>query len=58
MFNKELIEKFKQIETPFYYYDVNLLRDSLSKLKHVAKKYDYTVHYALKANANGRSTGG
>jgi len=52
MFNKELLEKFSQIKTPFYYYDVSLLRESLSKLKHAAKKYNYTVHYALKANAN------
>ena len=52
MFNQELLEKFSRIETPFYYYDVRLLRESLSRLKRAAKKYNYTVHYALKANAN------
>ena len=48
------VEKFKNIETPFYYYDTDLLRDTLTSLAGEAKKYDYHVHYAVKANANHR----
>ena len=54
MFTEQLLKKFIHIDTPFYYYDVELLRESLNKLKQAANKYDYTVHYALKANANDR----
>ena len=48
------VEKFKNIETPFYYYDTDLLKDTLTSLSEEAKKYDYHVHYAVKANANHR----
>jgi len=48
------VEKFKNIETPFYYYDTDLLRNTLTSLAGEAKKYDYHVHYAVKANANHR----
>lgn len=47
------IEKFKDIETPFYYYDTDLLRNTLSTIKAEAGKHEgYHVHYAVKANAN------
>ncbi|MEG2513717.1 MAG: diaminopimelate decarboxylase [Bacteroidaceae bacterium] len=47
------ISKFREIETPFYYYDTNVLRDTLAKVNAEAKKYgNYIVHYAVKANAN------
>ena len=48
------IEKFKNIETPFYYYDTDLLKDTLATLLRETKKYDYHVHYAVKANTNQR----
>ncbi|MDR1368679.1 MAG: diaminopimelate decarboxylase [Dysgonamonadaceae bacterium] len=48
------VEKFKNIETPFYYYNTDLLRETLTTLAAEAKKYDYHVHYAVKANANHR----
>lgn len=41
-------------ETPFYYYDLDLLEDSLSLIKKEASKYNYHIHYAIKANANPR----
>lgn len=47
-----LVEKFKQLQTPFYYYDVELLRKTLNAVKIETDKYGYTVHYAIKANAN------
>ena len=47
------IEKFKNIETPFYYYDTNLLRETLSTICHETSEHEgYCVHYAVKANAN------
>lgn len=47
------ISKFRELETPFYYYDTNILRDTLSCVNKEAKKYEnYVVHYAVKANAN------
>ena len=48
------IEKFKALETPFYYYDVELLKRTLETVKKESGKYGYHVHYAVKANANPR----
>jgi diaminopimelate decarboxylase len=52
MFSKSTIEKFKSLPTPFYYYDMEVLRATLDTVKYESKKYGYTVHYALKANPN------
>ena len=47
------VEKFKEITTPFYYYDTDLLRATLREINAEAGKYEgYCVHYAVKANAN------
>ena len=47
------IEKLQQIETPFYYYDAELLRKTLCSINEEARKHEgFTVHYAVKANAN------
>lgn len=47
------IEKFKGVETPFYYYDTELLRQTLKTINEEAGKYEgYCIHYAVKANAN------
>ena len=48
------IDKLKALPTPFYYYDVKLLRDTLDMVKNEAGKYGYHAHYAVKANANPR----
>ena len=48
------IEKFKDIRTPFYYYDIALLQDTLNVIKTEIGKYGYHQHYAIKANANPR----
>ncbi len=47
-------DKFKALETPFYYYDIELLKETLHIVKNEADKYGYHVHYAVKANANPR----
>ena len=47
------IEKFRELETPFYYYDIKVLRDTLDTIKKEVSKYEnFHVHYAIKANAN------
>ncbi len=52
MFTQNTINNFRTIETPFYYYDLNLLHKTLEIVAEESKKYDFKVHYALKANAN------
>ena len=47
------IEKFRNIETPFYYYDTALLRTTLCSIRREIDKHpQFEVHYAIKANAN------
>ena len=46
------IDKFKNIPTPFYYYDLNVLRDTLQEINHLTAGHNFEVHYALKANVN------
>ena len=47
-------DKFKSLSTPFYYYDTDVLKDTLQTLIKEADKYNYHIHYAVKANANPR----
>ncbi len=44
--------QFLNYPTPFYVYDLQLLEDTLNSCKKSAKKYNFQVHYALKANAD------
>ena len=46
------IDKFKNIPTPFYYYDLNVLRDTLKEINQLTAGHNFEVHYALKANVN------
>ena len=47
------IEKLERIDTPFYYYDTELLRQTLRTINDEAGKHEgFCVHYAIKANAN------
>lgn len=47
------IDKFKGVRTPFYYYDSELLRNTLAAIKEEIGKHEhYHLHYAVKANAN------
>lgn len=46
-------DKFKVLSTPFYYYDTNLLRQTLDEINKEVDKYgNFNVHYAVKANSN------
>lgn len=46
------IEEFENIRTPFYFYDLSLLRETLNEVKKYSAFDNYHVHYAIKANAN------
>ena len=47
------LESFQSLETPFYYYDGNLLRRTLETVRTELSKYEgFVMHYAVKANAN------
>ena len=47
------IDKLERIQTPFYYYDTELLRKTLQAINTEAAKHEgFVVHYAVKANAN------
>jgi diaminopimelate decarboxylase len=47
------VEKLQSIQTPFYYYDTELLRQTLQAINSEAHKHEgFVVHYAVKANAN------
>ena len=48
------IDKFKTVDTPFYYYDLGLLKQTLTTVNSLAGSFGYHVHYALKAKANKR----
>lgn len=47
------VEKLQSIRTPFYYYDTELLRQTLKAINdEVGRHEGWNVHYAVKANAN------
>ena len=47
------VEKLQSIQTPFYYYDAELLRQTLRAINDEASRHEgFVVHYAVKANAN------
>ncbi|MTK53617.1 diaminopimelate decarboxylase [Paludibacter sp.] len=48
------VDKLRVVETPFYFYDLQLLKQNLEAAKTEAERYGYHVHYAVKANANDR----
>ncbi len=52
MFNNELIQTFRNTPTPFYYYDLNLLEKTITRLKSLVNENQFQIHYAFKANVN------
>ena len=47
------VDRFQSIQTPFYYYDTELLRKTLRTINEEAGHHEgFVVHYAVKANAN------
>jgi len=48
------VNAFKRLETPFYFYDLDILDQTLRLYTKFLRKYGYQAHYAMKANANPR----
>lgn len=49
------LDRLQQLQTPFYYYDAELLRQTLRAINDETKKHEgFCVHYAIKANANDK----
>ena len=56
MINRNIAEKFKDLATPFYYYDLDILRATLDIVKKESDNSGYKVHYAVKANSNPKNS--
>ncbi|TNF38769.1 MAG: diaminopimelate decarboxylase, partial [Bacteroidetes bacterium] len=52
MITKDIASKLKAHQTPFYYYDTELLKETLSVVSGEASIRGFHVHYAVKANFN------
>ena len=46
------MEILQQTATPFYFYDMDVLLDTLTEINLQAAGFPFVVHYALKANGN------
>ena len=53
MFNSELTQRLNKLKTPFYYYDLDLLDNTIVSLKESLDP-NYNVYYAIKANNNSK----
>ncbi len=54
MINTNIVNKFRNLPTPFYYYDLDVLHATCSRVKEESEKSGFSIHYAVKANANPR----
>jgi len=54
MTNKFNADKFRDLPTPFYFYDLDILNETLNTLKKESQNSGYKIHYAIKANPNPR----
>ena len=53
LIDKKYILRFKGVQTPFYFYNIELLKETLLEIKReISSHKNYLVHYAIKANAN------
>jgi diaminopimelate decarboxylase len=54
MISRKYIDKFRDLDTPFYFYDLEVLKSTCETVKKESEKYGFKVHYAVKANGNPR----
>ena len=54
MLSKKVSKKLESLQTPFYLYDMELLRLTLESAVSMAARYGYVLHYAIKANYDPR----
>ena len=48
------IQKFNSIDTPFYYYNIELLNQTIKAIQKEIEGKPFYIHYALKANTNSK----
>jgi len=54
MFREQEKEFFKKQKTPFYYYNLDVLDQTIDSMLKVASRFSYNIHYAFKANADDK----
>jgi diaminopimelate decarboxylase len=54
MITTKIIQKFRDLPTPFYFYDLDVLNTTCQKVLDESVKTGFKVHYAVKANPNPR----
>ncbi len=54
MLSRNIKSELGSLSTPFYLYDMGLLRRTLEAVSGESKRYGYKVHYAVKANFDRR----
>ncbi len=54
MFNRDMADRLAKLRTPFYYYDMDMLDNTIRLIRKEAENYNFRIHYALKSNANER----
>lgn len=54
MLSRKIKNSLEGLETPFYLYDMDLLRSTLQTVVSLASRYGYKLHYAIKANYDPR----
>lgn len=55
MYQLVSLDKLSTKQTPYYYYDTALLKETLQAIKTEIEQYErFQVHYAVKANANAK----
>ncbi|MEX2368715.1 MAG: diaminopimelate decarboxylase [Balneolaceae bacterium] len=54
MFHLDLIRQFQNLKTPFFYYDLNTLNQTIEVIREHGVSRGYSIHFALKANNNDR----
>ena len=52
MFTEETIQQLRSNQTPYYYYDLDMLRETLAVASGEATNRGFKVHFAVKANFN------
>lgn len=50
--NQDILNLAEKVSTPFYFYDLDLLRKTVKTVADESSLYHFHVHYAMKANTN------
>ena len=53
MFSSDLVKKFNNLPTPFYYYDIEILKNNIKSLNKSLRSNN-KVHFSVKSNTNKR----